>query len=359
VLPAIYADAYADWKVPAKLQNVTVTADFPTAAEALESVLPLAGRGQVDGTIGIDPLAVAAVLGVVGPVSVPSWPVPISDDNAASVLLHEQYVALDGDARENFLGEVVHAVWERVTSGDLPSPASLARALGPAVRGRHIQLHSRRPEEQAGLGRLGADGGVRYSGTDHLALVTDNASESKADWFLRRAVDYHLRYDPGSGSAEATVTVTLTNDAPPSGLPAYVLGGPVEPPGYNRQIVQVYTPLDLVAATVDGRPPPAVPRSLGHSGNWAHELDVVVPPKSAITVELRLTGRLPDPHGRWALDIGRQSAAHPDVVTVTLDVAGGWRIGATAGGLTGRGQTATGRWDLEGNVQLWGEIRRK
>ena len=29
VLPRIYADAYAGWKVPAKLQNVTVAADFP------------------------------------------------------------------------------------------------------------------------------------------------------------------------------------------------------------------------------------------------------------------------------------------------------------------------------------------
>src|SRR5439155_1480839 len=83
-------------------------------------------------------------------------------------------VALDGDARENFLGEVIGAVWERATTGDLPSPASLARAMAPAVRGRHIQLHSRRAEEQAALGRLGADGALRHSGGDHLGLVTDN-----------------------------------------------------------------------------------------------------------------------------------------------------------------------------------------
>ena len=92
--------------------------------------------------------------------------------------------------------------------------------------------------------------------------------------------------------------MTLTNDAPASGLPAYVLGGQVVPPGFSRQIVQVYTPLDLVTATVDGRPPPAgALRSLGRSGNWAHELDVAVPPKSAMTIELRLAGRLAGRHG--------------------------------------------------------------
>jgi hypothetical protein len=360
VLPPIYADAYGAWKVPAKLQNVTVTADFPTAAEALEAVQPLAGRGEVDGTISIDPLAVAALLDVVGPVNVPSWPVPISAENAASVLFHEQYVVLPEEARENFLGEVIAAVWVRATAGDLPSPAAMARSLGPAVRGRHIQLHSGRAEEQATLGRLGADGALRHTGGDHLGLVTDNGSQSKIDWFLRRALDYHLRYDPGSGKAEAIVKVTLTNDAPASGLPAYVLGGQVLPPGFSRQIVQIYTPLDLVTATVDGRAAaPTGLRSLGRSGNWAHELDVAVPPRSAMTIELRLAGHLTGASRRWMLDVGRQSAVRPDDVTVTLDVADGWSIAATTGGLNGQRHTASVRLDLDRYVQLGAEMRRR
>jgi hypothetical protein len=359
VLPRIYADVYGEWKVPAKLQNVTVAADFPTAAEALESVQPLAGRGEVDGTISIDPLAVAALLDVVGPVTVPSWPVPISDSNAASVLLHEQYVTLPEQARETFLGEVIAAVWGRATSGDLPSPAALAEALGPAVRGRHIQLHSRRPEEQATLSRLAADGALRHSGGDHIGLVTNNASQSKVDWFLGRALDYRVRYNPG-GESEATVTVTLTNDAPASGLPPYVIGGQVTPPGVSRQIVQVYSPLGLVGATVDGRSPPAAAlRSLGRSGNWAHELDVAVLPRSAVKIELRLRGHLAGPAGRWSLDVARQSAVRSDEVTVTLDVADGWRVERTAGGLVRRGETTSARMDLDRDAQLRAELRRR
>ena len=358
VLPPIYATVYSTWKVPSELQNATVAADFPTAAEALEAVQPLAGRGEVDGTISVDPLAVAALLKVVGPVSVPSWPVPISADNAASVLLHEQYVALEGVARESFLGDVIHAVWARLTAGDLPSPASLAQALGPAMRGRHIQLHSRRESEQAVLGRLGVDGAIRYPGTDHLGLVTDNGSQSKIDWYLGRAVDYHLRYDPGSGAAEATAKVTLTNDAPASGEPAYVLGGAVAPAGYSRQIVQLYTALDLASVTVDGRPPPGPSlRSLGAPGNWAHELDVAVPPKSAMTIEFKLTGHLAAPGRGLTLDLARQSAARPDHVTVSVDVPGGWRL--VGGTLNGRGTTASAGRELDQNEQLWGYIARK
>lgn len=356
-LPRIYAEAYEAWNVPAKLQNATVVADFPTAAQALESVQPLAGRGEVDGTISVDPLAVAGLLEVTGPVRVPSWPVPISAKNAASVLFHEQYVALPEAAREDFLGQVLAAVWIQATTRDLPSPSSLARALGPAVKGRHIQFHSRQPAEQAVLGRLGADGAQRYTGGDHLSLVIDNASQSKIDWFLRRAVDYRVRYDPASGSAEATATVTLSNDAPASGLPAYVLGGAVAPPGFSRQIVQVYTPFELTAATVDGRPPPVKPRSLGRAGNWAHELDVAIPPGSTMKIEFRLKGALVNRPKLWTLDIGRQSAVRPDQVTATLEVTGGWRV--EGGSLKGEGRVATTTSQLDRNVQLWAQITQE
>jgi hypothetical protein len=360
VLPPIYAEAYAGWNVPVKLQNVMVAADFPTAAEALEAVQPLAGRGEVDGTISLDPLAVAALLEVIGPVSVPSWPVAISSRNAPSILLHEQYVALGEAARENFLGEVIGAVWLRATTGDLPSPAALARALGPAVRGRHIQLHSRRPVEQAALERLGAAGAIRYSGGDHLALVTDNASQSKIDWFLHRMVDYRVRYNPGSGASEATATVTLTNDAPASGLPAYVLGGPVAPPGFSRQIVQLYTPFDLASVTVDGRPPPAAAiRSLGRPGNWAHEVDIAVPPKSAMKIEFRLAGRLTGPADLWTFDLGHQPTVRADDVTVTLELAGGWRVDSAAGGMKREGPKATARLQIERDAQLRAVLRRR
>jgi uncharacterized protein DUF4012 len=358
VLPPVYGAAYGAWNVPANLQNATVAADFPTTAGALEAVVPLTGQGEVDGAVSVDPLAVAAFLEIVGPVTVPSWPVPISAANAAAVLLHEQYVALAGDARENFLGEVIFAVWDRLTTGTLPSPASLARALGPAVQGRHIQLHSRRAEEQAPLGRLGADGALRRTGGHHLALVTNNASESKADWFLRRAVDYQLRYDPGTGSAEGTVRITLTNDAPPAGLPAYVLGGRVAPPGHNRQIVQVYTPFDLVTATVDGRLPPAALRSLGQAGNWAHELDVVVPSRASTVIELRLAGRLAPNRAGWTLEVARQPAVHPDDVAVTLAAADRWRIVRPRGGLSAADATATAHVRLDRNVQLGAEFER-
>ena len=95
----------------------------------------------------------------------------------------------------------------------------------------------------------------------------------------------------------------------------------------------------------------------GRPGNWAHELDVAVPPKSAMTIELHLTGHLAAPGGRLTLDLARQSAVRADHVTVTVDVAGGWRI--TGGGLNGRGTTAMTTRELAQNEQLLTEMTRK
>ena len=72
---------------------------------------------------------------------------------------------------------------------------------------------------------------------------------------------------------------------------------------------------------------------------------------------LVLTGRLAAPRGRLTLDLARQAAARADQVTVTVDVAGGWRI--TGGGLNGRGMTAMTTRELDQNERLLTEIARK
>src|SRR4029079_13957539 len=124
--------------------------------------------------------------------------------------------------------------------------------------------------------------------------------------------------------------------------------------------VQIYTPLDLVAATVDGHAPSATGlRSLGRSGNWAHELDVAVPPKSSTIIELRLAGHLAGPPGEWTLDVSQQPAVHPDDVTVTLDLADGWTIGETIGECFGQGSSASAKLTLDRDAHLGAEMRRR
>jgi hypothetical protein len=327
-IPAIFNEEYAGWEVAESIQNASVAADFATTAQAIEAVQPLAGQGDFDGVIGVDPIALGALLGVVGPVTVPSWPEPIDANNAAEVLLHKQYVALPNDVRERFLSDVLNAFWSKVTEGDLPGPTVLARALSPMVEGRHIQLHSVDGKEQAVLTQLGADGSLPRGGVDRLSVITQNASESKADWFLRRSIDYDVTYDPESGATEGELTVTLTNNAPAAGLPPIVLGSRWAPPGHNRQIVEVHTPLDAATATVDEEP--IVVSSTERSGARVHRVDVTVPPGGRTKIVFALRATLPARH-RWVLEVGHQPLAHPDVLSVEVRAPRGWRATSVAG----------------------------
>ena len=117
--------------------------------------------------------------------------------------------------------------WQRFTSGALPPPQQLVGALAPAAREKHIMLWSNRPKEQQLFEDIGAAGAVAPVEGDFLGLVTQNASGNKIDYFLRRSVDYQVELDPGSGRLRATATVTLSNDAPASGLPLGVIGNQV------------------------------------------------------------------------------------------------------------------------------------
>ena len=47
--------------------------------------------------VTIDPYGVAGLLELTGPVTVPDWPEPLTADNAAQVLLFEQYDQLTDD----------------------------------------------------------------------------------------------------------------------------------------------------------------------------------------------------------------------------------------------------------------------
>ncbi|HZQ26869.1 MAG TPA: DUF4012 domain-containing protein, partial [Acidimicrobiales bacterium] len=254
--PDDFVRRYARFDPVELWQNVTLSPDFPTVAQVIEGLYPQSGGVPVDGVMAVDPYGLAAVLKAVGPVSVPAWPEPISAANAAHILLFDQYVRLAGDARVDFLGDVTAAVWQRLLTTSA-SVVDLAKALAPAVTEKHVLLASTRPTEQSALVELGAAGKMPAVNGDFLGVVTQNAGGNKIDWFLRRATSARVRIDPATGRVDSTVQVRLTNQAPATGLPPYIIGSVVTPPlpnGTNKLYLSVYSPWLLAGASIDGQP---------------------------------------------------------------------------------------------------------
>lgn len=347
--------AIQDWR------NVNMSPDFPTVAEVVGQLYPQSGGEPVDGVLAIDPKGLARILRLTGPVEVAGLAEPLTAENAARILLRDQYIAFPETAeRVGFLERAAEAVTERFTTSSLPGPRTVGQTLGPAVRERHLFFVTTEPEANRLLERLGTTGRVGAGPGDTFGLVTQNATGSKLELFLHRSVELVTRIDPSAGRQQTRATIRLRNDAPADGLPPYVIGNALGlPAGTNRLYLSLYTPLTLAGATLDGKPLRlGVARELGLN---VYSQYVTIPPGSEAVVELDLRGplRLVRHHGqpRYRLDVWRQTMVHPDELTTSVSVGDAWRLEPAGPGLQPDDGSVTFRGTQGTPVRLEATIR--
>jgi hypothetical protein len=184
---------------------------------------------------------------------------------------------------------------------------------------------------------------------------------NKVDLFLRRSVAYDVQWDPSTGAVRSTATITLTNEAPASGLPDYILdnnvgalrpGGVDMPKGWNYTFLTLYTPLNALRGTIDGEPLGL--EVLPELGRNAVSVFVELAPGATRTIVVELEGSLaPD---EYVLDLAAQPLVEPEQAAVTVTVAGGGPVTVT-GPLTAQGGGAAGTWALVQDVQV--SVRRR
>jgi hypothetical protein len=240
-VPGWYRDGHSRYAATTKWQNINTPADFPAVGSAIaQAVAPT--LGPVDGVVQTDADGLAPLLGAAGEVRLRSWPTPVDAGNIAEITQHDQYTVFpDRQARTDFLGELITTVFDRVLRSELRVDGKTLQALGAAAAGGHIQVYSTHERDETTIKALGLDGAVDRTrdATDVLGVLTENGAANKADWFLRRTIEYRVDLSPTDDSALALVDATIANGAPDSGEPAYVIGPNTAglQAGDNRQIV--------------------------------------------------------------------------------------------------------------------------
>lgn len=262
--PPGYADTWAGYGPQTLWQNVTLSPDGPSVGQVIADLYPQSGGKPVDVVALVDTNALAAMLELTGPVVVPSWPVPLTSANATSILGIEQYERYGDqfDRRTAFLAELTRTVFDRLLNVEPARLRLAARCLGRAVQDRHLVLWSARPDEQLAFQRLGVTGALPQPTTEEevAGVVLNNAAGNKLDWFSGHTTKVARSFDAATGDRLAVVTTTITNDAPRSGLPAYVANsfdaGPGSRPGDQRLLVSAYGTGTVGSAQVSGRSMP-------------------------------------------------------------------------------------------------------
>ena len=315
-LPARYLEQ-RPWEFS---QNYTGTSDLPTISAALADIYPAVTDHEIDGVIYIDPLALDALIGLSGPVTLDSVGRTFERGDLATFLLRNQYAEYDPKGeREAVFAELGTAAFEALSSGDIDASAQDLERLTTAIRQGRLAFAPVDATEREAMDVLGVSGAMTElrPTADYLAVSHVNSSPNKLDAYLHRTVSYDVSVD--GDALSATATITLENHAP-EGLPDFAAGNTNGlPAGTNRMTLVVHTPHELVSWG-GANDEPELTRSFGEYGRWRHERIVVIPQGETRTVTIDLAGA--SPQGPYELDIDAQPLVHADRVEVTVDHEG-------------------------------------
>lgn len=266
-LGADFEARYGVAKAAATWRSANLTPDVRSAGAILAALSARQLRQQVDGVVFVDPVALAYVLRATGPVPVPGLGT-VSADNAVSLLLKDVYQRYDSPALQTVRKEALRRSFDAVvTRLQQPVQGQLARELARAVATGHVHVFATDASLERELLRSRVSGALPDRGP-YLSLVTQDVGGSKLDYYLHREVTYDARpsgeaVSLGEGPEtveDGIITVRLRNDAPATGLPAYVTTRAddprARPVGQLKSWVSVYLGprSSYSSATLDGRP---------------------------------------------------------------------------------------------------------
>lgn len=322
-IPAEYPAHYDALGALSAWQNLTMSPSFADGGNLLLSMLEATGTLHPTGLIGLDPEALANLLAVTGPVSVPGIPEALTSANVVDWSLNRiLFLYPKANARHDVLATVAGAVWQKILSGSL-DPRRLAQAMGRSLPGNHLSIYARDPGTEALVTSLGLGGQLLNPPGDYLLVDGQNVGENKLDYYARRTVSYQAQVG-ADNAADVTVGVALTNTAPAGGALPDELGG-ARPliglaAGTNRTYLSIIVPGGAVLEDVriDGQPTTDF-ENLPELGKQLFAVYLEAAPGTTSSVQFHYA--VPDAvvGGRYHLTVQNQATVSPDRLSVQVN----------------------------------------
>ncbi|HVX19845.1 MAG TPA: DUF4012 domain-containing protein [Acidimicrobiales bacterium] len=302
-------------------QSTNATATFPWSGLDMQAMYGQAAVRHVDGVIGVDVPALASLLKLTGPVTVPGIGKPISATNVTPVLLNQLYQGYPAGpqtVRHDDISAVARAAVDKMKTEHVDL-AALAKALATDVAGRHLLVWDETPSYERTLVHAGASGAVDTTDptrTFHVAV--ESATAAKLDYF----VHVNLRMDvtlQDQGTAVVYTYVTIINDAPAGQKSSYQLG----PDGVNTSVPGQYAARVLLWSPRGSQAAGGV----DESGLVVNETAASVLPQQRQTVLFKTTIPHAVRNGRLDLHLVPQPTLSPASLTVNIAAGPDWTLG--------------------------------
>ena len=320
LLPAGTAATFGAYQPTSLWQSVNATADFPLSGTIMQAMFAQVQGVHVDGVIALDVPALASLLTLTGPVSVPGIAGPISAQNVATVILHDQYSAYPpGSAqaqRQENIAAVATATVKQMKSEHIDL-AALGNALANDVEGRHLMVWDEAPHNESILTAIGASGSLDSAAptrTFHVAV--ENSTATKLDYYVQPSVNVQVQVT-SNGDALINTAVTVDN-ATPVGSPSNYQTGP---DGINS-----FLPGQYVGRVVLWAPRGSIsPQSTPESGLRVSQTQTNVLPQQSQTISFATIIRHAVVNGRLMLRFVPQPRLNPMGFQLELS-APGWHV---------------------------------
>lgn len=193
----------------------TYSPDWPCNSQRVAALWKSQYGQDVDGVVGIDPVFLQYLLGLVGNVSLPDGTV-VDGTNAAKVLMHDVYWNYPVEESDGIFASVASAAFDKILGGI--GDVDVTKLVGAFERGAEegrLIAWMRNDDEQNAIKEMGIDASLPDpddpSADPVAGVYFNNLSFSKLDWYLNADTQIGQGVKNGDGTCSYRITVTLTN----------------------------------------------------------------------------------------------------------------------------------------------------
>jgi hypothetical protein len=228
------------------MHDVTFTPDFPRSAEIARVMWQHGVGTEVDGVLSIDPVALQALLGGSGPVTL-STGHQLTAQNTAQMLLNQVYLDIeDPAAQDEYFAMAASAIFDDVMSGGA-DPATMVNVLDQIADEGRLMIWSAHSVEQSLIEGTTLSGELvgEVGGSPVIGVYVNDRSAAKIGYYQQVEVEVTSDACRPNGTRQMTFAVTVSSEVPGNfaELPKYLSGGGRSvPEGNVRSDLLVYAP---------------------------------------------------------------------------------------------------------------------
>ena len=243
---ALWGADLTDWR------DFGVSAHVPYTAALIKDAYAQKFGVDVDGVVFLGQGELAKLLGATGGLNI--WGQKIDSTNAVTFLTKTIYARYPNvDKKNAFVATLMSQLLPKLSSPSLNLQGLLAAAVNDRT-GDQPAMWSADTAQEKVIQSLDIGGEVSSAPGSNVTVSVNNAGGNKLDAYFKLTASYAqgtcgVETAEGLKGRESRVTITVTNSAPRSGLPAYVtprldlIFGQSYVKGSTRELVSVYAPV--------------------------------------------------------------------------------------------------------------------